>query len=99
MLPLSTDMIKIFHQIIKNNLSVRQSETLIKSFINTQKFIPPTIISQDKQEEQNIAETLNPYLKTKINTKFNKKNGGTLRIHFTSLKDLIRIIKKIKNEQ
>ena len=48
---------------------------------------------------KDIVETLNPYLKTKISTKFNKKKGGTLNIQFSSLKELIRIIKKIKNEQ
>ena len=95
----STDMIRIYHQIIKNNLSVRESETLIKKFKNIQKFIPPTIISQEKQEMEECAETLNPYLKTKISTKFNEKQGGSLNIHFSSLKELVRIIKKIKNEQ
>ena len=95
----STDMIRIYHQIIKNNLSVRESETLIKKFKNTQKYIPPTIISQEKQEMEDFVETLNPYLKTKISTKFNKKKGGSLNIHFSSLKELVRIIKKIKNEQ
>ena len=58
-----------------------------------------TIISQEKQEMKNIADTLNAYLKTKISTKFNKKKGGTLNIQFSSIKELLRIIKKIKNEQ
>ena len=95
----STDMIKIYHQIIKNKLSVRKSEILIKNFIKIQRLIPPTIISQEKQEIEEMAETLNSYLKTQISTKFNKKMGGTLNIQFSSLKELIRIIKKIKNEQ
>ena len=44
-------------------------------------------------------DKIDSYLKTKISTKINKKKGGTLNIQFSSLKELIRIIKKIKNEQ
>ena len=70
----------------------------IKQFINNQKDIPPSIKKDTKEAEQ-IIHTLNPYLKTKVNVKLNKKNGGILNIHFSSLKELISIIKKIKNEQ
>ncbi len=89
-------MIQIYYKIIDNNLSVRKSEQVIKKFQGVLRDIHPTI--SDKKEIDNLAQTLNPYLKTRINTTLKKKEGGVLNIHFTSLEELIRIIKLIKNE-
>tara|TARA_Y100000994_G_scaffold121434_1_gene99825 strand:- start:3575 stop:4435 length:861 start_codon:yes stop_codon:yes gene_type:complete len=94
----SVSMIKIYNQIIKNNLSVRETEKLINKFIAGEKNIPPKINSKDRSEIKKIAKKLTPYLKTKINTHIAEDGSGTLKIHFSSLKDLIQIIKKINNE-
>jgi len=94
----STDMIKVYYKIIKNNLSVRESEKLIKRFIRNQRDIPPTIHSGIKVTTDEIIQTLKPYLKTKINIKLNKEDEGVLNIHFSSLKELIGIVNKIRNE-
>ena len=70
---------------------------MIKKFIKNRQNISP-IIKNDTQEINEIAQTLSPYLKIKINTKVNKNGGGTLNILFNSLEELVKIIKKIKNE-
>jgi len=92
----STDMIQIYYTIIATNLSVRKSEQVIKKFQRVLRDIPLTL--SDKKDIDDLAQTLNPYLKTRINTTLKKKEGGVLNIHFTSSEELIRIIKLIKNE-
>ena len=87
----------LYHQIIKTNLSVRASEKLIKKFIQHKRYIPPTIQEETKITTDEIIKSLKPYLKTKINIKWND-DSGILNIHFSSLKKLLEIVKKIRNE-
>ena len=92
----SVTMISIYHKIVKNNLSVRESEKLIKSYkVNNQQ------VSNEikNQKHNNLINGLDTYLKVKVEAKLNKQNGGLLNIHFSSLRQLKQIIKKIKNEQ
>ena len=95
----SVSMIKIYNQIIKNHLSVRKTEKLIDKFLVGEKNSPPKNNHTDKDKVQKIAKELACYLKTKINTNTTEDGMGILKIHFASLKDLIQITKKIKNEQ
>jgi len=95
----SIPMIAIYNQIIKNNLSVRESEKIIQHYkSNTQQS------SNQRKNKKNkgyntLIKGLDTYLKVKVEAKLNKKNGGLLNIHFSSLEELKQIIKKIKNEQ
>tara|TARA_Y100001970_G_scaffold91791_1_gene115843 strand:+ start:41975 stop:42838 length:864 start_codon:yes stop_codon:yes gene_type:complete len=95
----STKMIVLYNKIIKNNLSVRATETMIKNSTINKPEIPTNNHASNEKKIQKLAKSLTPYLKTKIKSTINKNNSGAINIHFSSLEDLIRIIKKIKNEQ
>ena len=95
----STKMIVFYNNIIKKNLSVRATEEMIKNSIISPRKIPPDKHFTDQKTIKALTESLAPYLNTTIKSKINRNKGGTINIHFSSLKDLIRIIRLIKNEQ
>jgi len=95
----STKMIVFYNNIIKKNLSVRATEKMIKNSIISPRKIPPDKHFADQKTIKELTESLAPYLNTTIKSKINRNKKGTINIHFSSLKDLIRIIRLIKNEQ
>lgn len=88
--------ILVAEKIIKEDLSVRQTESYIKT-ITTEKKIKKA----SKEEEEiriyikNLEETLSSELGTKIKI-VNKKNKGKIEIPYSSSEDFERIIKIIK---
>ena len=95
----STKIIVFYNKIIKKNLSVRATETMIKNSIISPHKITLNKNFTDQSTIKELTDSLAPYLNATIKSKISKKKSGTINIHFSSLKDLIRIIKKIKNEQ
>ena len=88
----------IFNKIIKNNLSVRDTEQLIKNYKN--KFIKQKK-STKNIEHQKIEEQLLEFLdgaKTQIKISKNKKNGQII-IHFKNTNHFENIINRILNEK
>jgi len=88
----------IYHKIISQNLSVRETENVVKNYQEslkpksgkTIKAIPPFSISEmDKKE---IGNTLG----TKVDIKIDAKGKGKITIPFKSEVDLQRIIALIK---
>ena len=82
-------MIAIYDKIIKNKLSIRQTENLIKGLKN--KKIPRQTSNNFLMEEK----ILNEKLKTKVVIQSNSKIGK-IKINFKNKKELQQIIKKIK---
>ena len=95
----STKIIVFYNKIIKKNLSVRATETMIKNSIISPHKITLNKNFTDQSTIKELTDSLAPYLNATIKSKISKNKSGTINIHFSSLKDLIRIIKKIKNEQ
>ena len=91
----SKDMIMIYHRAINNNLSVRETEFLVKQSIN--KAIPK------KTDKKNIflkfTNKLSSVFDTTIKIKMNKKETGMIQINFQSLKHLQELIKKLNHEK
>ena len=81
-------MIKIYTKIVKNKLSIRQTESLIKGLKNKRS-------SKTKANAfLNEEEILTAKLGTKVVIKSDKKNGK-ITISFTSKKELQQIMEKI----
>ena len=95
----SAPMIALYHKIIKNNLSVREAEKLIKSYKKNNQKLSNKIKNKNNTVNNALIYELETYLKARVEAKLNKKSGGLLSIHFSSLKQLKQIIKKIKNGQ
>ena len=81
-------MIKIYNKIVKNKLSIRQTEGLIKGLKNKKN------LKKKAKEFLNEEEILTAKLGTKVVIKSDKKNGK-ITISFTSKKELQQIMEKI----
>ena len=79
---------KLFHQILKEGLSVREIEKKVRLVSGKRKKIDPFIVE--------VEERLQQLLGTKVKV-FNKKNNrGRIVVEYYTLEDLERIIKRLK---
>jgi ParB family chromosome partitioning protein len=87
----------IYQKIVSQNLSVRETETLVK---NHQESLKPKTVSQTKTNSFAIADeekkTFTNYFGTKVEVKVAGNGKGKITIPFHSEEDFNRIIKLIK---
>ena len=86
-------MVKVWHQIIANSLSVRSAEVLVKSFSKPKK------IKKKIKIDQNLIAIENLFIE-KFGTKVKVKpaaKGGLIQINYYSKDDLDRIIEIIES--
>lgn len=81
--------LNIFRKIIFNNLSVKETDKLIKSYGGT-KMAKIVVNENDKKQQDNLQK----YLNTKIDIRRGQK-GGRIEIFFYDNESLSEIIKKI----
>ena len=79
----------IFNQIVKNELSVRKVEELVRSSGKKAEVKPPVEASPEIKELQTKLST---HFGSRINVKANDQNKGEIKIPFTSTDDLNRIL-------
>ena len=84
--------LSIYEKIISKNLSVRNTEKLIKSLKNPENKKKKKIISVDFSSEKTKTEKK---LETKVDFVFNENNSGKIILNFKSKTDFHRILKKI----
>jgi len=83
---------KLAEKIIKEKLTVRETEKLASMAAGTAKTIRKQVsISKIDPETKKIEENFEKILGTKVNIKVNKKGQGTIHIDFYSIKDFERI--------
>ena len=85
----SSKIFKVFNEIVKNKLNVRQTELLIKSINIVRK--NKKISTPHKKTEKKLAK----YLTTNVIINITKSKQGKIVINFKGQADLNRIIKKI----
>ena len=87
----------IYHKIISQNLSVRETEALVKNYQDSRKPAPP---KSKKGESFNVAEDQKKafvnFFGTKIDVKVAANGKGKITIPFHSEEDFNRIIKLIQ---
>ncbi len=88
----TADQIEIYQQILKNNLSVRQAEDLVKQYkdkenIEVIKTEKPVLSNTQKKAMQDFSN----YLNTKINISCNTSGKGKITIEFKNDEDFERI--------
>ncbi len=81
----------IFHEIVKNGLSVRKVEELVR---NLDKQASPKAASAPgvDPEIKNLQTKLSSHFGSKISVKANENNKGEIKIPFSSTEDLNRIL-------
>lgn len=84
--------LSVYEKIISKNLSVRNTEKLIKSLKNPDNKKKKRIISVDFSGEKIKTEKK---LETKVDFVFNENNSGKIILNFKSKTDFHRILKKI----
>jgi ParB family chromosome partitioning protein len=92
----ANDQIKIYQKIIKDKLSVRATEDLVRrqSFKNEEKSSPKI----DEKAYESKQKHISKFFGTKVNIKINQKGNGRIIIPFASEEDLNRIHDLLENK-
>ena len=88
--------LNLYHSIIKNKLSVRETELIVKEN-RTHQVIQNTYNSTLSMRFQEIEDKLSDFLDKKINLKLLKGGRGKIEILFESEKQLDEIIKLLQS--
>ncbi len=89
----------IYQKIVSQNLSVRDTESLVKNYQESLKPKPATKAKTTSFEiEEDQKSTFNSYFGTKVDVKIAGNGKGKITIPFHSQEDFNRIIKLIKGE-
>ena len=93
-----SDQLDIYEKILSQNLSVRETEALVRNFKNpiekvaSQKDVAPAFAKKAKKELTDIFET-------SVEVKVSKSGKGQLVVPFKNQEDFERILKLIKSEK
>jgi ParB family chromosome partitioning protein len=87
----------LLHDIINRQLSVRQTELLVKELSKPKP--TPTLRKKDDLPEVHAASrsSLKQFLQSEVDIKRSRRGKGTITIHFNSDRDFERIIKLIND--
>ena len=94
-----SDQLDIYEKIIRNSLSVRQTEQLVKSFKEGNQFIDIGLQPNKNKAPDYISKAtseLSKYLDNKVVIKLTANDKGKISIPFQSKEDLIRIQKLVQ---
>lgn len=84
--------LEVYERIVKDKLSVRETERLVKLLTTKQK---PTSSPKLDDAKQKAVKEISTYFGAKVDVKLNKKGNGKLIIPFSSTEDFERIKKLI----
>lgn len=90
-----TKQLEVYEKIISNQLSVRQTEALVKSIQNPEKELPNPTTEIPKHIKKGIKE-ISEYFGHKIDVRLAKNGSGKITIPFHSEEDFNRIKKLVK---
>ena len=88
----------IYEQVIRRNLSVRQTEDLVRNFKDTDLSEPNQKSRTSSERAQEIAKQIRSRLNTKVIVKQSKSGKGMILIHFKDEEELGRIHSLMENE-
>lgn len=90
----SAEQILLAHQVVARELSVRETERLVKHFLNQASQITKTAPKERSRDVVRIEEALSDYLGTKVTIKVNAKQKGQLLIDFHDWEQLNTLLEK-----
>lgn len=86
----------IYQKIVSQNLSVRETEVLVKNYQESLKPAPPKVKGNAFKVEETDKKTIGSYFGAKVDVKVAGNGKGKITIPFHSEEDFNRIIKLIK---
>jgi len=90
------DQISIYQDILKQQLSVRATEELVRKYNNKSETKPRSVSSEKSYEGK--QKKISKFFGTKVNIKVNQKGNGRIIIPFASEEDLNRIQELLENQ-
>lgn len=94
----SNAQLDIYEKIIGQNLSVRDTEMLVRN-IKTNVSISSPVKSKIPSYAKGAKDDLSDYLNSKVDIKISKSGKGHLSISFNDKEELLQILKTIKGEK
>lgn len=91
----NTDILTALSKILKNNLSVRQTETMVKNF-HTERNVSKVEKDPDIIK---VEDKLASKFSTKVKLHYSKKGTGKVEIYFNQVEEFDRIYKLLFNEE
>ncbi len=89
--------LKLFYKVITNNLSVRETEQLVKNELNPEK--KRKVKRTLPEFYKNVKDELSEKLERKIDIKLGNKGRGKLIINFSSEEDFRKLINQLKSDE
>jgi len=86
----------IYQKIVSQNLSVRETEVLVKNYQESLKPAAPKVKGSTFKVEETDKKTIGSYFGAKVDVKVAGNGKGKITIPFHSEEDFNRIIKLIK---
>ncbi len=87
----TVEMLDVYSRILKEKLSVRQTEKLVKNYSKERETsVPDNFVDPDIKKAE---EKLTRFLSTKVNLEYSKSGKGRIEIHFNKLEEFERIYK------
>jgi ParB family chromosome partitioning protein len=91
----NTDILTALSKVLKNNLSVRQTEKMVKGFYTRR-----SVSKVEKDPDVlKIEERLSRRFSTRVKLNYSKKGSGKIEIYFNQLEEFDRIYKLLFNEK
>jgi len=91
----NTDILTALSKILKNNLSVRQTEAMVKNF-HTQR---SAVTFQRDPDVVKTEEKLSRKFSTKVKLHYSKKGAGKIEIYFNQVEEFDRVYQLLFNEK
>src|SRR5215204_4368099 len=85
----------IFNEIKTRNLSVRQTEDLVRKLYKSAPAVNPSVKSDLAPTLKKIEDNLASHLSTKVRINHNKKGHGSISIEYFSVQDLNKILEQL----
>lgn len=91
----AAEQILLATQVVAKKLSVRETERLVKSFLNKEDEIKKSVATKEKNRDVvRMEEALSDFLGTKVSIKVNAKQQGQLLIDFHNWEQLNSLLEK-----
>lgn len=90
----SAEQIILAHQVVAKGLSVRDTERLVKQFLNQANQVNKMAAKERSRDVVRLEEALSDYLGTKVSIKVNAKQKGQLLIDFHDWEQLNQLLEK-----
>ncbi len=85
----------VFHEVRNKNLSVRQTEELVRNLYKDKHVVKPSVINSLPPAYKKIEDNLASHFSTKVKMLHNKNGYGSITLEYFSLEELNKILEQM----